>query len=206
LTGVVAVAVLSACQGSSTGGAGASSPGGPGGSNAPTNAPAGGTGGGAGGGSRAGTGTTLASCTAADLKADLNYQPEVTKAGLVSWMLAVTNTSGRSCHLYGHPSFGLQDGSGSLLADSHTSYTAYPGAAISITLRPGNAAFAGVKWDACPQGDLIGGLVMTPPGQRQHVTVHVLNGDGSTARWRLCGHSVTAGTFQPATQGVVFTS
>jgi Protein of unknown function (DUF4232) len=165
----------------------------------------GGTNGGSNGGSNGGTGGGIANCTAGDLKADLEHQPEVTGTIFSSWMLMVTNTSSGRCHLYGYPSFGMEDGSGALMADSKTTYTSYPGAAVSIDLAPGGTAFAGVKWSSCQAADLVGGLVMTPPGQYSHTTVNI-TGPNSVSLWKICAPGITAGTFQPSHEGVVFTS
>ncbi|MBO2450254.1 DUF4232 domain-containing protein [Actinomadura barringtoniae] len=127
---------------------------------------------------------------------------------VASWMLTVTNNGSRTCTLYGYPSFGLKNAADELLGDSKTVYVQHPGAATSITLRPGRTAFAGVKWNVCSDGDLIGGLVLTPPGERSNTPVN-LEGIGHSQEvpsLKLCSHSVTAGTFQPSSQGVVFPS
>jgi Protein of unknown function (DUF4232) len=147
-------------------------------------------------------------CTAADLSAEIVDQGSIAGPRTASWMLLVTNTSGRACALNGYPSFGLEDGSGSLWSDSRTRYVQHPGGPTRIGLKPGMAAFAGVKWALCGTGDLVGGLVMTPPGDTAHVKVTVTT-DRESARqtlFRLCDHSVTAGTLQPSRQGVVFAS
>ena len=211
--GAAALMALTAC-GSSSSGSSAS------GGSSPTAAPrttatagqvgdtgnsSGGTNGSSNGGSNGGTGGGIANCTAGDLKADLEHQPEVTGTIFSSWMLMVTNTSSGRCHLYGYPSFGMKDGSGALLAGSKTTYTPYPGAAVSIDLAPGGTAFAGVKWSSCQAADLVGGLVMTPPGQYSHTTVKI-TGPKSVWLWKICAPGITAGTFQPSHEGVVFTS
>lgn len=167
----------------------------------------------AGGGTRAPEGSGVSGgdtrrCTAADLSAEIIDQGPIAGAQTASWMLRVTNTSGHICAVNGYPSFGLEDGSGTLWSDSRTQYVRHPGAPIKITLKPGMTAFAGVKWALCNTGDLAGGLVMTPPGDTAHVKVTVTT-DRDSARltlFRLCGHSVTAGSLQPIRQGVVFAS
>ncbi|HEV7933725.1 MAG TPA: DUF4232 domain-containing protein [Actinomadura sp.] len=203
--GATALMALSACQvdgtGTYSGGTSASSPEAAqpeaAGGQAPTKA-----------GSGGGTGTGTPRCTAADLSVDITDQGSVAPAGTASWLLAATNTSGHSCAVNGYPSFGLQDASGTLWSDSRTTYVRHPGAPMKIVLKPGRNAFAGVKWALCGSGDLVGGLVMTPPGDTSHVKVTV-NTDSDSARLKLfkvCGHTVTAGSLQPATQGVVFAS
>lgn len=145
-------------------------------------------------------------CTAAALHPELTKQNDA--GGVATWLLAVTNNGSRTCTLYGYPSFGLKNAAGDLFSDSKTVYVQHPGAATSITLRPGRTAFAGVKWTFCSGGDLIGGLVLTPPGERANTPVN-LEGVGHSQEvpsLRLCSHSVTAGTFQPSSQGVVFPS
>jgi hypothetical protein len=147
-------------------------------------------------------------CTAADLSAEIIDQGPIAGAQTASWMLIVTNKSGHTCAVNGYPSFGLEDGSGTLWSDSRTQYVRHPGAPVKISLKPRVAAFAGVKWALCNTGDLAGGLVFTPPGDTAHVKVTVTT-ESDSARlklFRLCGHSVTAGSLQPIRQGVVFAS
>jgi hypothetical protein len=206
------VVALSACQVSGTGTAsGSPSSAGPSADGSGDVQPAGaGDKAPAAAGSAAGSGA-VGRCTAADLSVDITYQSAVAPAQTASWLLAATNTSHHACSLYGYPSFGLQDASGSLWSDSRTAYVRHPGAPVRIVLKPGTNAFAGVKWQvagACGRGDLAGGLVMTPPGDTKHVQVTV-NTDTDAQRerlFRVCSHTVTAGSLQPATQGVVFAS
>jgi hypothetical protein len=201
--GATALLALSACQ---VGGTGAYSGGAPApaaGSEIAQPAAAGGQAPAAGG---SGGGTSR--CTAADLSVEITYQSAVAPAQTASWLLTASNTSSRSCAVNGYPSFGLEDASGSLWSDSRTQYVRHPGAPMKIILKPGRTAFAGVKWAVCGSGDLVGGLVMTPPGDTEHVKVTV-NTDSDSERlklFRVCSHSVTAGSLQPATQGVVFAS
>ncbi|MCW2903067.1 MAG: hypothetical protein JWO67_5332 [Streptosporangiaceae bacterium] len=212
--GATAMMALSACQvggtGAYSGGTPASSP------EAAQPAAAGGqapTGGGSGGQApaAAGSGGGTSRCTAADLSVEIIDQGPVAGAQTASWLLAAANTSHHTCALNGYPSFGFQDPSGSLVSDSRTNYVRHPGPPVKIILKPGRNAFAGVKWEmagACGRGDLMAGLVMTPPGDTKHVQVSVhTDSDAKQMRmFRVCSHTVTAGSLQPATQGVVFAS
>jgi hypothetical protein len=209
--GAAAMVGLSACQvsGAASGGPSAAGPevsqsaaGGkvPTGSGSDGKAPA-------SGGSDAGSGG-VGRCVASDLSVDIADQGSIAPAGTASWLLTATNTSGRSCTINGYPSFGLLDASGSMWSDSHTTYVRHPGAPMRTVLKPGGMAFAGVKWPICSSGDLAGGLVMTPPGDTRHTKV-TDDTDSEEARMKLfkvCSHSVTAGSFQPIRQGVVFAS
>jgi hypothetical protein len=83
---------------------------------------------------------------------------------------------------------------------------AQPGAAARITLKPGRAAFEGIKWTACDKADPSCGvgngfrfnleattdgplvkLIAFPPAEASNVTMK----------------SLSIGTLQPSTQGVV---
>jgi hypothetical protein len=176
----------------------------------PSSATAKATGSGAGGTTSGAGGTTAtARCTAATLEVDLTFQDQAKIPGYANWLLAVTNRSSHTCRIYGYPSFGLEDASGAPYADSTTVYVRRPGPAVAFDLKPGTTGFAGVKWKVCPTGgDLVGGLVMTPPGERSHATVTTgsFPSSGAVTLFKFCGHSVTAGTLQPSTQGVVFAS
>lgn len=141
------------------------------------------------------------------MKADLTDQG-LNIPGVSSWLLTVTNTSGKPCRLYGFPSFGLKSAAGEGLPDSRTDYQRHPGEPLRFTLKPGRSGWAGVKWRICPQGDLTLGLVLTPPGEWSHTDVnleHEMSEADMQKVFRPCNHTVTAGTLQPSNQGVIFT-
>lgn len=156
-----------------------------------------------------GSGTGAAPCRAADLKAEITDQGQLAPAGIASWLFTATNKSSKPCVLHGYPSFGLKNPTDAVMPDSRTNHTPHPGAPIKFTLEPGSTGYAGVKWQICAEGDLLGGLVLTPPGETHYTSVSVIS-DRSDADLqkvlRPCGHAVTAGSLQPSNQGVIFTS
>jgi Protein of unknown function (DUF4232) len=145
--------------------------------------------------------TAAAPCTGPDVTADLFAQPQVWIDGATSKMLVVTNRSGRDCELYGSPTIVLRNGAGEPMSDARTVQVDHPGPAVPIVLQPGAAAFAGVKFTYCGRGELVGGIGMELPGDTSSTNVRT-----DVAIQYVCDGVVTAGTFQPSRQGVIFTS
>ncbi|GAA4630991.1 hypothetical protein GCM10023196_058600 [Actinoallomurus vinaceus] len=148
------------------------------------------------------------SCMASELKADLQIQDP--GSGLEAEMaaekaiatLTLTNRSSETCYL---PAGWTPLGEG-----GRNNYTAipatqvsYPGAGMTITLRPGRSAFAGTKWHTtkgCP-GGTTDGLGVAWHSTWIPLTYHGLD-DGYQPP--ICD-SLTLGTLQPTMNGVNFT-
>lgn len=150
--------------------------------------------------SPAGTGSDR--CHTADLKADVQLQ----KDG--SAMTMLTNKGSRTCRVNGYLTYR------GLLADNSavtvpTKYQAHPGAPVPVTLKPGTSAFSGVKWTSCDKAaascTVLAGVQVTPPDETTHVTATVLGTDGrALLQLAVSSAGFTAGSLQPASQGVVF--
>lgn len=83
-----------------------------------------------------------------------------------------------------------------------------PGAATSITLAPGENAFAGVKWtdgDKASVSTFVATtLKVTPPGSTAPVVANVIGTSGKKQTYyEFDITSVKVGTLQPTTQGVL---
>ncbi|HEX4225047.1 MAG TPA: DUF4232 domain-containing protein [Pseudonocardiaceae bacterium] len=83
-----------------------------------------------------------------------------------------------------------------------------PGAATSITLAPGENAFAGVKWtdgDKASASTFVATTIkVTPPGSNTPVVANVIGTDGKKqSYYEFDITSVQVGTLQPSTQGVL---
>jgi hypothetical protein len=83
-----------------------------------------------------------------------------------------------------------------------------PGAAASITLAPGENAFAGVKWtdgDKASESTFVATtLKVTPPGSNAALVASVIGTDGKKqGYYEFDITSVQVGTLQPSTQGVL---
>lgn len=147
-------------------------------------------------------GTGSDRCHVADLKADIQVQ----KDG--SAMAVLTHKGSRTCTVNGYLNYR------GLLADNSavvvmTKHVAHPGAPVLVTLKPGTSAFSGLKWASCDKADascrVLAGVQVTPPGDTAHLTATVIGTDGK-AQQQLTVSSAgfTAGSLQPASQGVVF--
>jgi hypothetical protein len=141
-------------------------------------------------------------CHTADLKADVQLQ----KDG--SAMTIVTNKVSRTCTVNGYLNYR------GLLADNSavavpTKHEAHPGAPVHVTLKPGTSAFSGLKWTSCDKADasckVLAGVQVTPPEETTHLTATVIGTDGKTVlQLAVSAAGFTAGSLQPASQGVVF--
>ena len=83
-----------------------------------------------------------------------------------------------------------------------------PGAAGSITLAPGQNAFAGVKWtdgDKASASTFVATTIeVTPPGSSTAVVANVIGTNGKKqSYYEFDITSVQVGTLQPSTQGVL---
>ncbi|MFI2759127.1 DUF4232 domain-containing protein [Streptomyces echinatus] len=93
-------------------------------------------------------------------------------AGQENFPVVLTNTSGRTCTLRGYPGAAFVNGSGGRLgADPRRE----PGSAVTVTLRPGQSAWAGLTFSnpevsgakqATPAA-----LLVTPPDERDSLKV-----------------------------------
>lgn len=147
------------------------------------------------------TSTSKTEPVAADFRVDLTIQ----RAGL--GLLAVTNTAKRPVTVRGWPTLTFYDAADEALAVP-VRKVAVPGAGPSITIGPGETAFAGVRWTvgdkANPKTFVATTLAATPPATTGAVTVHVIGTDGQQQddpEFDLTGAEI--GTLQPSSQGVL---
>ncbi|WP_225825798.1 DUF4232 domain-containing protein [Streptomyces naphthomycinicus] len=124
----------------------------------------------AGGGGTAAAPTAAASsrCHTSELRASVGRNDP--GAGQENFPLVLTNSSGRTCTLRGYPGAAFVSASGSQLgADPKRE----PGSAVTVTLRPGQSAWAGLTFSnpgisgakpATPSA-----LLVTPPDERDQL-------------------------------------
>ncbi|WP_371500591.1 DUF4232 domain-containing protein [Kitasatospora sp. NBC_00374] len=173
---------------------------------------------GAGGGATAGTGPTRSAgsstspsakpsdsdrCHTADLRADVQLQPDHPGSA----MLLLVNKGTRTCTVYGYAGLGglLADNSPVVLA---TTRVPQPGPPTQVTLKPGTTAFAGLAWASCSKSDpeckVLAGLSLTPPDETTQVTAAVLGTDGKQVNALAVSKAgVRVGSLQPSNQGVL---
>ncbi|GAA1969694.1 DUF4232 domain-containing protein [Kitasatospora viridis] len=185
-------------SGGSTGATGGS--GGSGGAGAST--------GGSGGAGSAKPSSTADRCRPDELKAYIQMEPPL--GNMSAGLLKLANVGKRTCDITGYP------GLGGLLADNsqinlNTTRVPYPFPPTDkITIKPGDNAFAGMKWNSCDKGDttchVLGGLVVTPPDQKSQLVAELTGLDNKPVIQVLVSSAgITVGTLQP-TVGVLFNS
>src|SRR5204863_5733317 len=119
-----------------------------------------------------------------------------------------TNTSSRTCTVTGYLSYH------GLLADNSTmavttKHVANPGPPVPITLKRGISAFSGVKWTSCDKAEttctVLAGLRVTSPEDTTQLTATILGTDAKPLQQlTVTASGFTAGSLQPASQGVLF--
>jgi hypothetical protein len=145
--------------------------------------------------------TTMKTAAAAVFRADLTVQ----RAGL--GLLALTNASKRAVTVRGWATVRFYNAADELLAVPVKKVNV-PGAGPSISIGPGETAFAGVRWQAGdkanPKTFVATTLRLTPPSGSAPVVVNVIGMNGETdpgAEFDLT--SAEIGTLQPSSQGVL---
>jgi hypothetical protein len=150
-------------------------------------------------------GTAPGPIAASMFRADLTIQHD----GL--GLLALTDTTRHAVIVRGWPTLAFLNAANDTVAVPLRE-VAVPGAGPTITIGPGETAFAGVRWTVGDRADpttfVATTLRLTPPGGTGWITVHVVGPDGTEV-----GHpefaltSADIGTLQPSSQGVlVFSS
>jgi hypothetical protein len=140
---------------------------------------------------------TASACT--DIRSDVTVQ----RLGMA--LLALTNNSRRACTVHGWADIQLEgvDGNPVRLPVRKVNQ---PGPGDDITLAPGRTAFAGFKWRACHRADencgLVSGVKVAAPGTRRYTDAKLI-GIGNQPVTNISMASLTLGTLQPSTQGVV---
>lgn len=140
-------------------------------------------------------------------KADLNIQPpELSpEPGTGKAMLALTNKSGHTCSLrgWGKVTFYAANDSDEGIPVKNVDQ---PGPATDVTLKNGETAFAGVKWNLCDKTadescKVSTTVRITPPGASA-VVANIIGLDGKPVL-ELPVSQAQVGTLQPSNEGVV---
>ncbi len=147
------------------------------------------------------TTTTKPGPSASSFEVDLTIQ----RAGL--GLLALTNTSGQPVRVQGWPVVRFYNAADAAVAVP-VRKVSVPGAGPSVTVDPGETAFAGLQWTvgdkADPKTFVATTLTVTPPGTTGAVTVHVIGSDGDEEDApEFDVRTAEIGTVQPSSQGVL---
>ncbi|GAB1690406.1 DUF4232 domain-containing protein [Krasilnikovia sp. M28-CT-15] len=150
-------------------------------------------------------GSTVALCRSKDVTVEVTYQPQRVSGSTRMGLVALTNSSDRACKVAGRASISLVNAAGDVV-DVPVKEVDEPGAAAPITLKPGRTAFEGIKWTLCDKADTNCGV-----GNAMRFNLEAstdgpgakLDGFPSPEQSGITMKSLTIGTLQPSTQGVV---
>ncbi len=150
-------------------------------------------------------GHTVALCRSQHMTVDVTYQPQrvdgLTRMGLVT----LTNKSDHTCKVEGRAAISLVNAADEVV-DVPIEEADEPGAAIPITLKPGRSAFEGIKWTLCDKSDADCGVGNSLRFNLEASTdgpYARLDGFPAPEKSAITMKSMTIGTLQPSTQGVV---
>lgn len=143
-------------------------------------------------------------CHTADLKADVQLQPNFPGSAMV----LLTNKGSRTCTVNGYLGYGGLGADNSPIVTG-SSRVAHPGAPVEADLKPGATAFSGLKWASCDKADpkckVLAGITVTPPDETTQLTANVIGTDGKpVTQLTVSAAGFTVGSLQPSNQGVVF--
>jgi hypothetical protein len=145
--------------------------------------------------------TTTPAVAPASFRADLTVQ----RSGL--GLLALTNTGQRPVTVRGWPKLAFLNAADEAVAVPMRQVDV-PGAGPSITIGPGETAFAGLRWAVGDKGDpttfVATSLRLTAPGGTTSTNVNIIGEDGQTGGYTEFDlTSAQIGTLQPSSQGVL---
>jgi hypothetical protein len=149
--------------------------------------------------------TTVTVCRSSAMSADITFQPERTSGATRMALVALTNKSSKTCRVAGRAAISLTNAAGEVVGVP-TREVGEPGTAVPITLKPGRTAFEGIKWTTC---DKAASTCHVGNGMRFNLEASTdgpgarLIGFPAAEKSNITIKSLSIGTLQPSTQGVV---
>jgi hypothetical protein len=158
-----------------------------------------------GSGGSKGKPSTVPGCLNNDVKVGVTLQPQATTGNHRSGLVTVTNSSGHTCKVRGHFAIAPINPANET-TDVPLEMVDQPGKAVTINLRPGTTAFAGIKWTVCDKGDSncrVGNSMRYNLQSSGNGKVAELEGFPPAEANAITMSSMQIGTLQPSSQGVV---
>ena len=144
-------------------------------------------------------------CAPGDIKPALIGQARAGTATARSAMLQLTNKSGHTCRLYGWAGVTLYNAAAEAVFVP-TQKVPQPGAPVTVDLKPGATASAGIKWTICdkqssdcPAGNT---LIVSLPGRATGVPANLAEFP-ALEKSDITMTSLEIGSIQPSHEGVV---
>ena len=149
--------------------------------------------------------STVPGCLNNDVTLNVTFQPQAISGNHRSGLVTVTNSSDHTCKVRGHFAIALINPAGETV-DVPLKFVDQPGKAVTVSLRPGTSAFAGIKWTVCDKGDSdcrVGNSLRYNLQSSGHGKVAELEGFPPAEKNAITMGSLQIGTLQPSRQGVV---
>jgi hypothetical protein len=149
----------------------------------------------------AGTSST-GKCAADDLQVTIAAQG--TGAKDEKGMVVVTNDSGKKCTVNGWLTIALHNAADESV-DVPTTKVNEPGPAVTVEIKAGGSAFAGIKWTQCDKSDAgcgVGNTIRWSLDGSLDGSVAELESFPAPEKSNITMKALKVGTFQPSNQGV----
>ena len=149
--------------------------------------------------------STLPGCLNNDVTVNVTFQPQASAGKHRSGLVTVTNSSDHSCKVRGHFAIAPINPANETI-DVPQELVNQPGRPVTVNLKPGTSAFAGIKWTVCDKADSgcrVGNSMRYNLQSSGHGEVAELEGFPRPEKNDITMSSIQIGTLQPSRQGVV---
>jgi uncharacterized protein DUF4232 len=158
-----------------------------------------------GSGGSTGKTSTVSGCLNNDVTVNVTFQPQAISGNHRSGLVTVTNSSRHTCKVRGHFAIAPINPAGETV-EVPLDLVDQPGKAVTINLKPGTSAFAGIKWTVCDKADSdcrVGNSLRYNLQSSGNGKVAELEGFPRPEANAITMRSLQIGTLQPSRQGVV---
>ena len=148
---------------------------------------------------------TVPGCLNNDVAVNVSFQPQAIAGNHRSGLVTVTNSSGHTCKVRGHFAIAPINPANETI-DVPQELVNQPGRPVTVNLKPGTSAFAGIKWTVCDKADSdcrVGNSMRYNLQSSGKGKVAELEGFGKAEANAITMSSMQIGTLQPSRQGVV---
>jgi hypothetical protein len=149
--------------------------------------------------------SALPGCLNNDVTVNVTFQPQAIRGSHRSGLVTVTNSSDHTCKVRGHFAIAPINPANETI-DIPQELVNQPGKPVTINLKPGTSAFAGIKWTVCDKADSdcrAGNSMRYNLQSSGKGKVAELEGFPPAEANAITMSSMQIGTLQPSRQGVV---
>jgi hypothetical protein len=149
--------------------------------------------------------STVPGCLNNDVTVNVTFQPQAIAGDHRSGLVTVTNSSDHTCKVRGHFAIAPINPANETI-DIPQELVNQPGKPVTVNLKPGTSAFAGIKWTVCDKADSdcrAGNSMRYNLQSSGKGKVAELEGFPPAEANAITMSSLQIGTLQPSRQGVV---